>query len=90
MKERLTAELPEKVETLLFLIIICTLQKSASPRKLFFSFLFMTVLGYLGQMEVAPKFMNHTFSTLEMFLDFLLNLISSTFQESQFESHLFD
>lgn len=50
----------------------------------------MTVLGYLGQMEVAPKFVNHTFSTLETFLDFLLNLISSTFQESQFESHLFD
>lgn len=72
-------------------ILVCTIQKSAPPRKLFF-FFFMAVFGYLGQIRGTPKSRNHIFSFYlrNVFLDFQLNLISSTFQEGQFESHLLD
>lgn len=72
--------------------IIYTIQKSASSGKLFFSLLFMIVLGYMGQMRAAPKLMSPIFSIYlgNVSLGFQFYLIASTFQEGQYKNHLLD
>lgn len=91
MKEWLAEELLAKMETLLLLILLLLFAPSRNlhhPGNYFSPF--CSWLSWDTWVRGGLPRSSFSLSILKIFLDFLLNLIFSTFQDSQFESHLFD